>query len=204
MMASRGLLLSVPLLFSLSCVLHGPGDLKRELSDSAGVELDKEFGMTLGRTSTWLARKVVKWSGETDISLKGVRKVEIGVYEVKGLRPGLEARQRLELSDLPDWNPIVHVHDDGEDVFVLIKEREDQIRGLLVVVAEEDEWVLVRIRGKLNQIVEDAMRMAFDEADRPDLYERTREERGLDLANPDDPQAAQALPLIYAQCTWPG
>jgi hypothetical protein len=45
---------------------------------------------------------------------------------------------------------------------------------------EPDEWVLVRIRGKLDRIIEDAIEMAFDEVDRPDLYAKTRRERGLE------------------------
>ena len=50
---------------------------------------------------------------------------------------------------------------------------------MLIVVAEEDEWVVVRMRGDLDRILEDAMRFAFDQAERPDLYEKTREERDL-------------------------
>jgi hypothetical protein len=42
---------------------------------------------------------------------------------------------------------------------------------MLVVVMEQDEWVLVRIKGKLERVVEDAMRMAFDKAEHPELYE---------------------------------
>ena len=54
------------------------------------------------------------------------------------------------------------------------------IRHMVVVVAEEDEWVLVRLKGNLTRIIESAMEFAFDEMERPDLYTRTREERGLD------------------------
>lgn len=171
-----------PLLLCTGCWFHGPGDLKRDLSDSAGVELDQEVGITLGRTSMWLARKAVRWSGEEDIpSLKGVRKVQVGVYEVRGLRPGRERRQQLQLSDLPrNWIPVVQIHEDGEDVFVLTREDGERIRAMLVVVAEYDEWVIVRIKGNLNRVLEEAMQMAFDEAGRPELYERSRHERGLE------------------------
>ena len=62
----------------------------------------------------------------------------------------------------------------------MLRQEDEKIRGLLVVVAERDEWVLVRVRGKLDLIVEDVMRMAFDQADRPDRYADTRRERGLD------------------------
>ena len=185
------ILVLLPALLSVSCILRGPGQMRRELSSAAGVERDREMGLTLERTSTWLARKILKWSGETEVSLRGLRKVQVGIYEVRGLRPGHDGRTQLTLSDLPDWTPLVQIHEDDSDVFVLTREDEVHIRKMLVVVADEDEWVIVKLHGKLEGILEDAMKMAFDEADRPELYEETRRERGLDLpdeaseSNPD-------------------
>lgn len=193
---ARSLAVLVVALGSAACILHGPGDLKRDLSQSAGVKLDREFGLTLGRTGTWVARKAMKWSGETDVSLKGVRKIEIGVYQVEGLRSGRAAASSLQPADLPDWSPLVRVHEEDSDVFVLLKEDDARIRGILVVVAEPDEWVLVRIRGRLDGLVEDVMQAAFDEVDRPDLYAATRRERGLEPA----PASARGTPEIAVTC----
>jgi hypothetical protein len=50
---------------------------------------------------------------------------------------------------------------------------------MIVVVAESEEWVVVRLRGDLDRILEDTLRFAFDQADRPELYEKTREQRDL-------------------------
>ena len=109
---------------------------------------------------------------EENVPLKGVRRVEVGIYEVKGLRRGVESRRPLELPDLPGLEPVVRVHEDGEDIFVLLHVDEDEeIRQMVVIVAEDDEWVLVRIKGKLRHTFESAMRMAFDHADRPEKYE---------------------------------
>ena len=63
---------------------------------------------------------------------------------------------------------------------VLFKAKDDVVRSLLIVVAEPDEWVLVRIRGKLDKVLEQAIEMAFEDVDRSDLYAKTRRERGLD------------------------
>jgi hypothetical protein len=63
---------------------------------------------------------------------------------------------------------------------VLVREKKESVRAMLVVVAEPDEWVLVRVFGHLDDTLEQAMTMAFDEVERPDLYARTRRERGLD------------------------
>lgn len=179
-------LVLLPALFSVSCILRGPGELRRELSSAAGVELDREIGLTLGRTSTWLARRILKWSGESEVSLRGLHKIQVGVYEVRGVRPGHAERTPLTLNDLPDWTPIVQLHEDDADVFVLTQENGIHIRKMLLVVADDDEWVIVKLGGKLDLIIEDALRLALDEADRPELYEDTRRERGLDPVEDSD------------------
>jgi len=153
----------------VSCIwLHGPEDLRHDLADSAGVDLHRETGVTVGRLGLAIARMVTK---EDEIPLKGVRKVEVGVYEVVGTRRGVPEPRPVQMPEMPGYEPVVHVHEEGEDVFVMIKIEEEQIRRMLVIVAEQDEWVLVRIRGKLNRILEQAMEMAFEQADKPELYE---------------------------------
>ena len=165
-------------LLGISCVRFvGPEDIRHELSGQAGVKLKQETGFTFTRSAVWLARHFVK---EDDFTLEGVRRVEIGVYEVKGFEDGRQSPSPLDLTKLEGWVPIVRVRESGEDVMVLFKEKDDVVRELLVVVAESDEWVLVRIRGKLDRVLEQAIEMAFEDVDRPDLYAKTRRERGLD------------------------
>jgi hypothetical protein len=147
---------------------HGPEDLRHDLASSAGVELHRETGVTVGRLGLAIARLVTK---QDEIPLKGVRKVEVGVYEVVGTRRGVERARAVDPPEMPGYEHVVRIHDEGDDVFVMVKFEEEQIRRMLVIVAEEDEWVLVRIRGKLNHIFEQAMEMAFDQADKPELYE---------------------------------
>ena len=157
-----------------SCIrFHGPEDLRRDLAREAGVELDREMGVTLTRTAVMLARWVTP---EDEIPLKGVRRVQVGVYEVTGLRRGVDGRQPIEPPELPGWHNMVRVREEGEEVFVLVREEDEEIRGMLVIVAEEDEWVLVRIKGKLQRTLESVMELAFEHAERPDLYEPTMAE----------------------------
>ena len=54
------------------------------------------------------------------------------------------------------------------------------LRDYREVVDETDEWVIVRVKGNLNEILEQALAEAFDEIERPDLYEKTLEERERD------------------------
>jgi hypothetical protein len=74
---------------------------------------------------------------------------------------------------LAGWDNVVRVQEDGEEIFVLLREEDERIRGMLIVVAEADEWVLVRVWGKLDRVIEQAMEMAFEKADRPGLFDPT-------------------------------
>jgi hypothetical protein len=161
------------------------------LSREAGVDLQQEFGLTVTRSGIWLAKKSLKWADDVDISLDGLRRVEVGVYTVEGTRG--DAAEALDINVFPtSWDNWVRVQDEGEQVFVMVRpgETPEQIREMLVVVAEDEEWVIVRLYGDLDRIIEDTMRFAFDQADRPDLYDKTREERDLpplgDIVEQDD------------------
>jgi len=180
------------LLVAPGCVrLTGPDNVSRQLSREAGVDLQQEIGLTVTRSGIWLAKKGLKWSDEVDISLDGLRRVEVGVYTVQGTQG--DAAEALDINVFPtEWDMWVHVQDEGEQVFVMVRpgKKPEEIRGLLVVVAEDEEWVVVRMYGDLDRILEDTMRFAFDQAERPDLYDKTREERDLpplgDIVEADD------------------
>lgn len=153
----------------------GPGDLKRELSAEAGVELNKEVGVTVTRSGIWLARQIMRMTDEPLPQLKGLRRVEVGVYRVESQRRNFDPAAGLDLNRFADWSPMVRMREDGEDVAVLTREKNGSIRNMLVVVAGEDEWVLVRLSGRLDRVIESSLQFAFDEIDRPELYDRTQD-----------------------------
>jgi len=169
------------LIVAPGCIrLGGPDNVSRHLSREAGVDLQQEIGLTVTRSGIWLAKKGLKWADDVDISLDGLRRVEVGVYTVKGTRG--DAAEALDINVFPTgWDNWVEVQDDGAQVFVMVRpgEKPEEIRGMLVIVAEDEEWVVVRLYGDLDRILEETMRFAFDQADRPDLYDKTREERDL-------------------------
>jgi hypothetical protein len=164
------ILAALSALASASCIRYGgPSSLKRDLSREAGVELDAGFAMTVTRSGIALARL---FTDEDEVPLRGVRRVEVGVYEVKGLRPGVTAQSALTLPELPGLVPIVSVRDEDEQTFVLVQEDEThEIRQLVIIAAEDDEWVLVRIRGKLRKTIERSLQLALDKADHPEQYD---------------------------------
>jgi len=183
-------------LLSAGCVtLHGPEEIRRDLSARAGVKLGHEFTISVNRGGMWLARTGMKWAGEDEVDLRGIHHVDVGIYPVEGLRKGFEAPRSIHPDYFEGWEALARVQEEGENVLVLTKEKRGSIRGLLVVVAESDEWVIVRVTGDLDSILEQALAEAFDEVHRPDLYEKTREERGLEpLDESPDPAEAPEEP----------
>jgi hypothetical protein len=174
------LALLIVALLSPACVtLRGPEDVRRDISSATGVRFEREMGLTIKRSGMWLARWGLRISGEDDISLRGVHRVEVGIYLPKERRHG-SAPGRLDMRDFDGWSPLVRVHDEGEEALVMVREKQGEVRHMLVVVSDEEELVVVRMKGRLDRILEEAMSEAFDQAERPDLYERSREERGLE------------------------
>jgi len=157
------------------CMLRGPSGLKDQVSASSGRTYDREFGMTLGRTSMALTRWGAGISGHQEVrrALKGVRKVQIGVYEV--VDEGTPGRTPLA-SDFKGWDPLVQVREDGETVLILTQVKNDHLNNMLLVVDSSGELVLVRLRGNLDRIVEDAIRFGLEEVDREDLVDPVLEE----------------------------
>lgn len=162
----------VPALLT-ACIIpfNGPGDIRRDIEAQTGRRYDRSFGLTVGRSGMALARWAVRHSGEDAIPLKGIKKVEIGIYEVKN---GPSSPAALTPGDWPEWSPLVEIaaQDDGS-VLVLSKEGKDEgsIRRLLFVVEDEEELVLVRLSGKLDTFIEEAITYALEEAERPELVE---------------------------------
>lgn len=149
---------------STSCIFHGPENLRRDLEHASGIEVQREAGVSVGRVGTML----VRWFTPADeVPLKGVRKVQIGVYRVVDRPDGLP--RTLALPEPTGWQRVARVRERDEHVDLFVREENSEVRGLLVIVAEEEEWVLVRIRGRLEHVMEQAMEIAFDRADRPEL-----------------------------------
>lgn len=145
---------------------RGPDDIARVIERGTGERYDRETGLTLGRLSLAVAR----WaSDDEDAMLQGLRKLEVGVY-----RPTRDSGAPATLSarSFPGWTPIAEVRTEpSERLLILADSPDPTIRGLLIVVVEEDELTVVRLRGRLDAILEQAVRQAFDEVDRSDLTE---------------------------------
>lgn len=157
-------LLAVSLVALSGCIpWRGPDDVARVVERETGGRYDRESGLTLGRCGLTIARWVVD---DEDVPLQGVHKLEVGVYT----RTRTGEAGRLDAASFPDWSPLVEVREDDERVLVLSAPKDgEKLRRLLIVVEDGEELSVVRLRGHLEHTLAQALDMAFDEVDKPNL-----------------------------------
>ena len=126
-----------------------------ELGSPGVADTDRSFGISLGPLPIKLARLFVAGDPEISGILKDVKGVRVYTYEIDGdaervIARMVEARGRLVARG---WQPVVAVRDDGGLVTALVRMDDDaddqRIRGLVVMVRDEEEVVLVNVIGKL-------------------------------------------------------
>jgi hypothetical protein len=88
---------------------------------------------------------------------------------------GVRLDRHLRPSDFPALTPMVQVHDEDERVLVMAEIRDARMRRMIVVVDDLDEVVIVRIKGDLDDMIEDTIRLALDRGDHEELADETVE-----------------------------
>jgi hypothetical protein len=137
-------------------------ELEREMPE---LRLDKELSLTLGRMSMALARAVLRLSDE-DVDdeelrfLRGVRRVEVGIYRIVEADFENSDPRLLGLGERMSkkgWYNIVRTSDDDENTWVYSKPNADaDLRGLIVIALAGDELVVVRLDGYLQDALAQA------------------------------------------------
>jgi hypothetical protein len=137
---------------------------------SPGIEdTDRDFALSLGPVPIGLGRLasriVLKDEPELRKTLVGVRAVRVYTYEVKGDMTRVQGRMEAMRRDLVQkgWQQIVAVRDDGELVSALVRmEGVERIRGLVVIVQDDEEITLVNVIGDIRPENFGAMMAALD------------------------------------------
>jgi hypothetical protein len=116
-------------------------------------DTDREFALSLGPLPMKVARMVTRGDPEMATMLQGVKAVRVRIYDVDG--DAVRVQQRMEdvRAELvaKGWNQVVAVRDDGELVTALVKmEGSDAIRGMAVVVQDDEDVVLVNVIGDIR------------------------------------------------------
>jgi hypothetical protein len=159
------------------CVLTSSPQLaamKTEIETAVDGDFEREMGVRLGRLSIGLGRAVVgmvaRHDDEADLArvhalLRGLRKVEVGVYDAGELGGDLGAApERIERAMARDrWMPAVRVRSEDELAWVFCRlDGAERLRGVTVVSLDEEQLLLVRLSGRLDRALAAGMSLVRD------------------------------------------
>jgi hypothetical protein len=115
-------------------------------------DTDREFALSLGPLPLKLARWITHDDPELSAMLDGLKAVRVYTYDVDGDVQRVSERMQDVRDRLVQqgWDQIVAVRDDGEHVTALVKMKAGAIRGMAVVVEDDDQLVLVNLIGNLR------------------------------------------------------
>lgn len=130
------------------------------------ADVGEGFALSFGRLTMGTARTALALSDDNDEStamaramLRNVRKVQVGKYEVHGhLDLGTVSTPSIfDAYERKGWIPVATVREPDEAVWIMAKEKHDDLRDLLVVVLSTDELIVAKMSGNLTEAVTAAM-----------------------------------------------
>lgn len=141
-------------------VQHTRRDIERANPD---LYLRKRFSANVGPVTIRLARWITSAVDDEDANmaaryLRDIRRVKVGVYAVRGSVDGIDGISELRRFQRSGWDLAAHVREDGEDVWLYYRERGDRVTDMYAIVYSDDELVIARLSGRLNDLVEEAVR----------------------------------------------
>ncbi|MEM1245961.1 MAG: DUF4252 domain-containing protein [Acidobacteriota bacterium] len=152
--------------FTTSPRMHGLASELQE--DVPELELDHQFGMTLGRMSLGMVKGIAKWGMDDDDrdafrALRGVKKVELATYDTYG--GDLRFPRRFEDSlDRRGWETLARFRDGGELGWIVYRmDGRQRLKNMLVVVHDGHSLTLVRLGGRLDRVVSAALAFSREE-----------------------------------------
>jgi hypothetical protein len=133
-------------------------DLQRQLP---GSSFDKNIELSLGpvvMTFARVATSVIPGAREARPYLRGVSRVQVGVYEAHiDHMEDVHMPKRLQSLLDAGWETAVRVCEKREAVWLLYRPDGDEVKEIFVVVLNDDELVMVKARGNLERLVAAAM-----------------------------------------------
>lgn len=136
-------------------------DLERQ---QEGGHYQKIVGVHAGPALIGLARWIISLTDDDDAwdaskIMRHFHRAYVRVYEFRGQSQNENLRMPTALRNLQDhgWQTALSVRDEGSNVWMLYKEKYGNVRDLYVVVADDEDLVMIRAKGNFNDLVEEAI-----------------------------------------------
>ncbi|NNE71728.1 MAG: DUF4252 domain-containing protein [Rhodothermales bacterium] len=133
--------------------------IRQDVEKILDARFEREFVMTVGprmfRTASWIAGRVPDvYAQMASDYVREIDKVKVGVYRVEDHPRTTELRmEKVRRFSRSGWETLARVEDAGDNVWVLYREKYDNVRDMLVLVLSNDELVIVKVEGHLNELV---------------------------------------------------
>lgn len=166
-------ILSVVLIFCLAAfLLPGCVFISRDfrytknaiLSELGEAEVDTEFQLQIGSGLLSLGKLVVSFADvdrETMEYLRDIRNVQVGVYKLYDIdrsKPFKIPNKITKNLSRKGYDPIVKTSDRRSAACIFTKTRGDRLESIYIISLEPDEIVLVEVKGRLERIIQKAIR----------------------------------------------
>ena len=130
--------------------------------ESHPVKVRTNFKFSFGPISLSTVRKFVNFTDEgkkANKYLTEIDNVQVGVYEIQTdqlyhLKIPYNVEQKLNNLG---WQMFVRVKGKDEHVNLFYKQINEQLSSLYVIVLEDEELVIVEVKGKLDALIEQAI-----------------------------------------------
>jgi hypothetical protein len=144
------------MLLALSAVAQ-EDELKTMPGYVAFESLDEVYGepkvrVNVGGFLLSLMSKAAKNDPEAAAVLEGLEGVRINVYSTGGeVAPAIDQLQNAKnMLSNQNWEPIIQVNEDRQNVQVFIKANGEGVQGLTVMAVDADDAVFVNILGSID------------------------------------------------------
>ena len=146
----------ITMLLALSAVAQ-EDELKTMPGYVAFESLDEVYGeprvrVNVGGFLLSLMSKAAKNDPEAAAVLEGLEGVRINVYSTGGeVAPAIDQLQNAKnMLSNQNWEPIIQVNEDRQNVQVFIKANGEGVQGLTVMAVDADDAVFVNILGSID------------------------------------------------------
>lgn len=163
--------LALVLLAASGCMFHTPGLAKQRQAlerQIPGAEFDRTIGLKFGRISLGLARSIARASlDDSDDEesrqvialLRKIKGVQVGLYRTIELPPIDTRTFRLPSDDQlrgDGWYVAAEIRGEDHVAWALAKnDARGIVRQIQVGALDEDELVLVRVRGNVQEMLDE-------------------------------------------------
>ncbi len=123
----------------------------------------KDISLSLGGLSWGIIKKIAlaaeKNDREVRTYIRSLNKIELVVYKASGISRGnMQPIGEIVKESLgEDWELMVKTAEDDELVWIHYRGDDDQIREMNIVSYDGDEFVIVRLSGNLDDMMEMAL-----------------------------------------------